>query len=190
MMPSAITDRLGRLVETRDRHQPIAFVGRKDELRHLQGVVDLMAPGPVKGAVCIIQGAPGTGKTSLCGHFQNQLVNVDVLRAVVAPPQGQKGSGPHPPVLCADLECADLKKIPLDLVRTISQRIGETLRSALTRPVEDKLGLPAQAGGALRTSWGLLAQKLFRGKSWDDIREATFGLNQRSSLEDCVNAAR
>ena len=188
MMPSAIADRLRRLVETRDRHQPIAFVGRKDELRHLQGVVDLMAPGPVKGAVRIIQGAPGTGKTSLCGHFQNQLVNVDALQAAAAPPQGQEDGGPHAPVLCADLECADLKKIPLDLVRTISQRIGETLRSALTRPMEDKLGMPAQAGSALHTSWGLLAQKLFRGKSWDDIREATFGLNQRSSLEDCINA--
>ena len=188
MMPSTIADRLRRLVETRDRHQPVAFVGRKDELRHLQGVVDLMAPGAVKGSVRIIQGAPGTGKTSLCGHFQNQLVNDDALRATATPPQGQGDGGPRAPVLCADLECADLKKIPLDLVRTISQRIGETLRSALTRPMQDKLGMPAQAGGALRASWGLLAQKLFRGKSWDDIREATFGLNQRSSLEDCINA--
>ena len=188
MMPSTIADRLRRLVETRDRHQPMAFVGRKDELRHLQGVVDLMAPGPVKGAVRIIQGAPGTGKTSLCGHFQNQLVNDDAFRATATSPQGQGDGGPRAPVLCADLECADLKKIPLDLARTISQRIGETLRSALTRPMQDKLGMPAQAGGALRASWGLLAQKLFRGKSWDDIREATFGLNQRSSLEDCINA--
>ena len=188
MMPSTIADRLRRLVETRDRHQPIAFVGRKDELRHLQGVVDLMAPRPVKGAVRIIQGAPGTGKTSLCGHFQNQLVNEDAFRAAATPPQGREDGGPHAPAFCADLECADLKKFPLDLVRTISQRIGETLQSALTRPMQDKLGMPAQASGALRVSWGLLAQKLFRGKSWDDIREATFGLNQRSSLEDCINA--
>ena len=188
MMPSAIADRLRRLVETRDRHQPVVFVGRKDELRHLQGVVDLMAPGPVKGAVRIIQGAPGTGKTSLCGYFQNRLVNEGALQAAATPPPSQEDGGPRTPALCADLECADLKKIPLDLVRTISQRIGETLRSALTRPMQDRLGMPAQAGGALRTSWGLLAQKLFRGKSWDDIREATFGLNQRSSLEDCINA--
>lgn len=187
MMPSSIADRLRRLVETRDRHQPVAFVGRTDELRHLQGVVDVMASGPVKGALRVVQGAPGTGKTSLCGHFQDQLIHDDALPAT-APPQGQEDSGPHAPVLCADLECADLKKIPLDLVRTISQRIGETLHSASTWPVEDKLGLAAQAGGALHTSLGLLAQKLFRGKSWDDIREATFGLNRRSSLEDCINA--
>ena len=153
-----------------------------------RGGVDVMVPGAVKGAVCIIQGAPGTGKTSLCGHFQNQLLHADALRATATPPQDQEDSGPSTPVLCADLECADLKKIPLDLVRTISQRIGETLQSALTRPMEDKLGMPAQAGGALRASWGLLAQKLFRGKYWDDISEATFGLNQRSSLEDCINA--
>ena len=188
MMPATIAARLRRLVETRDRHQPVAFVGRKDELQHLQGVVDIMATGAVKGAVRIVQGAPGTGKTSLCGHFQNQLMDGDALQAVATPPQGQEDGGLYAPVLCADLECADLKKIPLDLVRTISQRIGETLQSALTRPMEDKLGVHAQAGGALRTSWGLLAQKLFRGKSWDDIREATFGLNQRSSLEDCINA--
>lgn len=36
MMPSAIADRLYILVETRDR-RPIAFVGREDELRYLQG---------------------------------------------------------------------------------------------------------------------------------------------------------
>ena len=186
MMPSSIADRLRRLVETRDRHQPVAFVGRKDELRHLQGVVDVMRAGPVKGALRVVQGAPGTGKTSLCGHFQDQLIHDDALRAALA--QGQEDSGLHAPVLCADLSCADLAKIPLDLVRTISQRIGETLQSASTRSVEDKLGVSAQVGGALRASLGLLAQKLFRGKSWDDIREATFGLNQRSSLEDCVNA--
>ena len=187
MMPSTIADRLRRLVETRDRHQPIVFVGRKDELRHLQGAVDVMASGPVKGAVRIIQGAPGTGKTSLCTHFQSQLINDDALRTVATRPQGEEGGGPFAPVLCADLECADLKKVPLDLVRTISQRIGETLQSALTRPTE-KLGMPAQAGDALRTSWGLLAQRLFRGKSWEEIREATFGVNPRSSLEDCINA--
>ena len=177
MMPSTVADSLRRLVETRDRHPPVAFVGRKDELRHLRGVVDVMAHGPVRGAVRIIQGAPGTGKTSLCGHFQDQLLNDDALQASAPPRQGQANSGPRAPALCADLECADLEKSPLDLVRTISQRIGETLRS-----------MPAQAGGALHTSWGLLAQRLFRGKSWEDIREATFGLNRRSSLEDCVNA--
>ena len=187
MMPGEIAARLRRLVETRDRHQPVAFVGRKDELRHLQGVVDIMAAGPVQGAVYIIQGAPGTGKTSLCGHFQHQLVNNDALRAAAVSPQRQEDGGPPAPVLGADVECADLKKTPLDLVRTVSQRIGETLQSAVTRPA-DKLGMPAPAGAALRASWGLLAQKLFRGKSWEENREATFGLNQRSSLEDCVNA--
>ena len=186
-MPSGIADRLRRLVETRDRHQPVAFVGRKDELRHLRGVVDVMAPGPVEGAVRIIQGAPGTGKTSLCGHFQNQLVNDDALRAA-APSQTPEDGGPYAPILSADLECADLKKTPLDLVRTISQRIGETLQSALTRPMDNKAGMPIRTGGALHTSWGLLAQRLFRGKSWDEIREATFGLTQRSSLADCINA--
>lgn len=183
--PSTIEDRLRRLVETRDRHQPIVFVGRKDELRHLQGAVDVMADGPVKGAVRIIQGAPGTGKTSLCSYFQRQLIDDHALRAAT-PPQGD--GGPHAPVLCADLECADLKKTPLDLVRTISQRIDETLQSALTRPMEHKLGMTAEAGGALRASLDLLTQKLFRGKSWDEIREATFALNERSSLEDCINA--
>ena len=187
MMPATIADRLRRLVETRDRHQPIAFVGRKDELRHLQGMVDIMAPGPVEGALRIIQGAPGTGKTSLCGYFQNQLVNDDAL-ASAATSQGRDDGRAPAPVLSADLECADLKKPPLDLVRTISQRVGETLQNALTRPIEGRLGMTAQAGDALRASWALLAQRLFRGKSWDEIREATFGLNERSSLEDCINA--
>ena len=184
MMPSTIAARLRRLVEIRDRHEPLVFVGRKDELRHLRGVVDMMAPGQVPGAVRIVQGAPGMGKTSLCVYFQNQL-NDEALRATAKPPQSEDDGAP---ALWADLTCADLKKPPLDLVRSISQRIGETLQSALTRPMEDKLGMPAQAGDALRASWGLLAQRLFRGKSWDEIREATFGLNQRSSLEDCVNA--
>ena len=184
MMPSTIAARLRRLVEIRDRHEPLVFVGRKDELRHLRGVVDMMAPGQVPGAVRIVQGAPGMGKTSLCVRFQHQL-NEDALRATAKPPQGEEDGAP---ALWADLTCADLKKPPLDLVRSISQRIGETLQSALTRPMEDKLSMPAQAGDALRASWGLLAQRLFRGKSWDEIREAAFGLNQRSSLEDCVNA--
>ena len=187
MMPSAIADRLYILVETRDRHRPIAFVGREDELRYLQGAVDAMASRAVEGAMRIVQGAPGTGKTSLCVHFQSQLVNDDALRAA-ASPQDQEDGAPYAPVLWVDLACADLKKFPLDLVRTISQRAGETLQSALTRPVADKLGMAARPGGALNTSWGLLAQKLFRGKSWDEIREATFGLNERSSLDDCVNA--
>lgn len=120
MMPGEIAARLRRVVETRDRHQPVAFVGRKDELRHLRGVVDIMAAGPVQGAVYIIQGAPGTGKTSLCGHFQHQLVNDDALRAAAVSPQRQEDGGPPAPVLGADVECADLKTTWADPCRMAS----------------------------------------------------------------------
>lgn len=187
MIPKDIANELRGLVADRDRDAPIAFVGRTEEMKHLQTLVERMRQKPVKGAARIVQGAPGTGKTALCDHFQRQLVESEALRAAAALSQGQNNRVPNASVLCVHLAPADLKKSPLDFVRTISRRIDETLQSALTRIMEDKLGLSARVGGALREALGLLAQRFFRGKSWSEIRESNFGLNERSSLDDCIN---
>ena len=188
MLPKDMADKLRRAVGARDRHQPVAFVGREDELQHLRELVDITASAPVRGAIRIIQGAPGTGKTALCSQFKSRIVAAAAPRSAALLAEAPGDGGPNAPILCADLDRDDLNKSPLDLARAISQGMDDALQSALERGLGGKARLPAQVDSALRTSLGLLTQKLFRGKSWDRIKDETFGLTQRSSLKDCINA--
>ena len=71
-------DGLRKFVRIRDRSDPPYFVGRKDVIADIEDTCRAMwknhrAGVPQdKGITRIIHGAPGAGKTSLIGHFDQR----------------------------------------------------------------------------------------------------------------------
>lgn len=193
MIAKRIADGMRRLVGVRDRHAPMAFIGRESELSHLKELVNVTMQGPVQGAVRVIQGAPGTGKTALCGEFSRRLMESDAVRAAAESMTDENldadaAKSKLPKVLCADISDEDLRLPPLKFVQTISKRIGETLRGAAIQVAGDRLGLSEGAMRGIRRGADGLAQLFLRGRSLSDMQDKAHWLDEQSTLHDCIDA--
>ena len=171
MIPESVRQELFDLVESRDRSDPLSFVGRDSEMQFLDGLVSRAAAqdkSPPLGAIRVVQGVPGTGKTALCNEFGRRLL--------------ERGEVNGRPVLCASISTADLSRPPVHLIRTINKRCfdAHVKRGAM----RTRLGGKGPSADELA---GAVVQRLFRGKAWEEIRESAHGLSEASTLASCID---
>ena len=159
MLPDSIKRKLQAAVEHRDKHDPVVFAGRDDELQFLHGLIQVIVRegAAPRSALHIVQGPPGTGKTALCEQFMTSLRNqaanaVDAEVAVDAPQ-----------VVCATITAADLGRPPLSLASLITRSIVDGLSGALRNFMSAER--KALLGQSLEDLRDLVSQKWFRGKT-------------------------
>lgn len=180
MLPDSIKRKLQAAVEHRDKHDPVVFAGRDDELQFLHGLIQVIVRegAAPRSALHIVQGPPGTGKTALCEQFMTSLRNqaanaVDAEVAVDAPQ-----------VVCATITAADLGRPPLSLASLITRSIVDGLSGALRNFMSAER--KALLGQSLEDLRDLVSQKWFRGKTWEELQAAGHGLDQHSELWECI----
>ena len=149
-----------RLPRGGDRSPPLAFVGREHELSHLQGLVDVAQHvHGLAGAVRIVDGAPGMGKTGLCDEFERRIFQAQDH----AGGEGADG-GSAPPVACVHLSPYALAEAPGSLV----QRIDQQIRAPQLNPSQSPWlhsAAEAVARRVLRDAGAQSAPRLHNGSS-------------------------
>ena len=143
--------------DNKDRWYPPVFVGRRDEMDSLRRAVKAVASKGVSGQTRVVQGVPGAGKTSLLTHFAKE-VGGDII-------EGGKT------VCVVQMLGDDLSARPIDLVTRLS------VNAAKQR---------SWAAKALRAGAEANAQTR-AGRSGFDVLNAHHGLNERSSLTECLD---
>ena len=171
MIPENIREKLMDLVEDKDRHEPLVFVGRDAEMSFLEGAVAraMRDKPPPSGFIRVVQGAPGMGKTALRTEFARRLL-------------GRGGTGEHA-VHCAVISAADLSRPPVDFMTTVARqcvdahleharRVGRIGVKAVGLSAEDLLNMGSKA--------------VF-GRNWKGVMASARGLSERSTLRDCAD---
>ena len=154
----AIFKRMRTYANTLERTPPPVFVGRKGELDRLRAAAELVASENPRSMTRIVQGVPGSGKTSLCAEF-------------LASVQGQRLGGGQ--ALCAQLHPSDLDLPPLSLVGFLT----ETLRQ----------GMASDAAGGVRKLVSTALQVRFDMSEYK-IHNETHGLTMESNLAACIGS--
>lgn len=180
MLPDSIKRTLQAAVEHRDKHDPVVFAGRDDELQFLHGLIQVIVRegADPRSALRVVQGPPGTGKTALCEQFmtnlRNQAANAVNAEVAVDAPQ----------VVCATITAADLGRPPLSLASLITRSLVDGLSGALRNFMSAER--KALLGQSLEDLRDLVSQRWFRGKTWEELQAAGHGLDQHSELWECI----
>ena len=189
MIIDAISKQLQDFIETRDRSSPLKFVGRDDELSFLNSLVSLVhradAGNVPKGALRLIYGVPGTGKTSLKQEFINRLIQQDQqAHEQFTDKWLNQQSGANPvaerPVLCVPIGASHMAMDAKGLVRSITTQVLESQAAWLRKqPKWANVDLTTLLDGATRF--------FCRGATWQELDEKAHGLDAQSPLADCLN---
>ena len=187
-IPAAIQDKLEYVRDFKDRSHPLAFVGRHEEMKFLRQLVDRVRRTPAglaqpKGALRLIHGIPGTGKSALMDEFVRRIEGppprLDLQAAAKADDGAPAQTPPPPPVLCVELDETHLALAPLQLVRSITKNVVESQAQWQLAQFPK-----TQIDG--KVVWNAVSRWLLRGASWDTVRDSSHGLAEVSPLKDCL----
>ena len=164
---NGVCERMANYAAKRERSTPPVFVGRRTELAALQSDVAQAATDNPRGMLRVVQGVPGSGKTSLSEAF-------------MAAVQGRRVGGLR--VLCASPHVSDLNMSPLRFVTALNEDMLHT--QALLSGKAGRLG-----GVRLHTRQmiAIAAQLGFKTTEYK-LTDAAHGLTDESSLSACINA--
>ena len=164
-LPAHVEAALRDYDRRRDRSSPPVFVGRERELGFLRDTVAAAKSG-AEGVTAVVQGAPGVGKSALCGWFEKEL---------------GAAIGEEAPVVVVAKDCDFLDRTPASIVKELAADVPVRM---------DLLGrLPGfeQAESHVGKVVGVDTALLKRGSSLDLAMQA-MNLDQSSSLGATLDA--
>ena len=103
-LPAHVEAALRDYDRRRDRSSPPVFVGRERELGFLRDTVAAAKSG-AEGVTAVVQGAPGVGKSALCGRFEKEL---------------GAAIGEEAPVVVVSKDCDFLDRTPASMVKELA----------------------------------------------------------------------
>ena len=103
-LPAHVEAALRDYDRRRDRSSPPVFVGRERELGFLRDTVAAAKSG-AEGVTAVVQGAPGVGKSALCGRFEKEL---------------GAAMGEEAPVVVVAEDCDFLDRTPASMVKELA----------------------------------------------------------------------
>ena len=162
--------RLRDCVARMERESPPVFVGRREEMQSLKECVGQVGGANPKGMMRIVQGVPGTGKTSLCEEFIRRTHGSYTATGKM--------------VMCVKMHPAALDRAPIHIVRAVHNQM-----------VDFQAELPGLAGalGWSREHVNRVGNTLaivFNRQTEHQAKASMLALGEHSTLDECLKAYR
>ena len=159
-MPDHIESALRDYDRRRDRATPPVFVGRANELAFLHQTVAAAKSG-AEGITAVVQGAPGAGKSALCGQFEREA------RAV---------NGDDAPVVVVARDCCFFDRTPVSMVRELAATAALKRGSSLDLAMQ---AMSLDESSSLGTTLDTFAEKM-----WPAGITLVLSIDEMQSMED------